>query len=452
MLDVSPGYWPRLVHICRRWRYIVFASQKALHVQLSCTHGTPILKTLDCWPTLPIIVQYGGFSNLDPPAPEDEENIVAALKQSDRVSSLSLVVTSSLLEKISTIERPFWQLEDLILLSPQDSVPLTLPSAFRWGSHLRCLHLTRITFPLLLQLLYSSRNLEDLRLHEVLDPRHFLPETLANALSWMTQLRSLSLHFPSTIDDTGVSTPSWTRAVLPALTSFNFRGITKYLEDLVARIDTPRLRSIEVTLLNESIFYLPKLSEFIYRIELHKSYRRADILLSERDMSISLTQTGTPTCIKLQVFNGLSEQLFSMARICNDFSSVLLNVEDLRISATRRSSWGDVMGFLALMNSFTGVKWFQVPENLSKDVMTALQLPDRRKNMLPALQTLFISKSESQTGPRPARLSEVVASFMTSRSLSGHPIRVEYDRLCHISDLRGTGTFHAEPGATATNL
>ncbi|KAH9010370.1 hypothetical protein EDB83DRAFT_2680831, partial [Lactarius deliciosus] len=33
-LDVSPQHWPRLVHICRRWRRIVFASQQALQLRI----------------------------------------------------------------------------------------------------------------------------------------------------------------------------------------------------------------------------------------------------------------------------------------------------------------------------------------------------------------------------------------------------------------------------------
>ncbi|KAH9010358.1 hypothetical protein EDB83DRAFT_2557225 [Lactarius deliciosus] len=119
-LDAFPQHWPRLVHICRRWRRIVFASQQALHLRIFCTHGTPVLK---------IVVKYGGSVDLDPPAPEDEDNILAALKQSDRVSSISLTITKSLLEKLSAIERTFSELEDLVLLS-QDGVQLTLPSAF----------------------------------------------------------------------------------------------------------------------------------------------------------------------------------------------------------------------------------------------------------------------------------------------------------------------------------
>jgi hypothetical protein len=65
-------------------------------------------------------VEYRGSPTLNPPAPEDEDNIVAALERSDRVSSISLTVTNSLLEKLSAIERPFSELEDLFLLS-QDS-------------------------------------------------------------------------------------------------------------------------------------------------------------------------------------------------------------------------------------------------------------------------------------------------------------------------------------------
>ncbi|KAH9057836.1 hypothetical protein EDB87DRAFT_974532 [Lactarius vividus] len=198
-LDASPRFWLWLAHTCCRWRRIVFASKRALRLRLLCTNGTPVLwlKALDFWPTLPIVVHHGGSLALNPPAPEDEDNIMAALNQSDRVSSISLTVTSSLLEKLSAIERPFSQLEDLVLLS-RDSVRQTLPSAFRWGTRLRCLHSTRIAFPALLHLLYSSRNLVDLQLHEVINPWHFSPEALTDALSGTPRLRSLSLHLLTT--------------------------------------------------------------------------------------------------------------------------------------------------------------------------------------------------------------------------------------------------------------
>ena len=180
--------WPRLVHICRKWRCIVFASQRVLRLRLYCTHRAPLRKTLDCWPaSVPIVVEYGGSRGLDPPTPEDEDNIIATVKQSDRIGSISLTVTNSLLEKLSAIKRPFPKLEDLIILT-QDSPWLALPSSFGWGTRLHSLHLTRITFFALPQLLYSSRDLVDLQLHEVLNPWLSSPEALTDALSGMAQL------------------------------------------------------------------------------------------------------------------------------------------------------------------------------------------------------------------------------------------------------------------------
>ncbi len=116
-LDASPQCWPKLVHVCRKWRHIVYSSPRSLHLRLYCTHGTPVLKSLDYWPPLPIVVQYGRFLMPNPPAPEDEDNIMAALRHTDRVVSINLTVTSSLLEKMGTIAEPFSELEDLVLLS-----------------------------------------------------------------------------------------------------------------------------------------------------------------------------------------------------------------------------------------------------------------------------------------------------------------------------------------------
>ena len=159
-LDISPRYRPRLVHICRKWRHIVFASQQALRLRLFCTYGTPVAKNLNCWPALPIVVEYGGSTALYPSTLEDEDNILAALKQSDRVSSIHLTVTASLLEKLSPIEEPFSKLEDLVLLY-QDPMKLGHSRPFRWEPGLRGLHSTKTGFPRPLQQL-SSMDLVDI--------------------------------------------------------------------------------------------------------------------------------------------------------------------------------------------------------------------------------------------------------------------------------------------------
>ena len=404
-----------LVLICRKWRRIVLLSQRALQLRLFCTHGTPVSKALDCWPALPIIVQYGGCPALSPPAPEDQGNIKTALKQSGRVSSINLTVTRSHLANFAN-EKPFSELEELVLLS-RDNTQLTLPSAFRWGPRLRRLHSTGIAFPALLRRLSSSRDLVDIQLHDVSYHRNLSPKALANALSGMAQLQSLSLHFLSTTNRITMSSHSGNRVILPAITRFSFRGITKYLEDLLARIDAPRLGDIEITLLDEPTSDVSSLLKFIGRVEIQESYRRADILFTEHSVSITLTQPA-PTCLKLQVpCEAVSRQLFHIARICNLFSAFLIYVDDLRIKATRLSRMQDGTGpWTELIGLFGGTKWFYVTGGFSTEIVLALQHTDG--TMLPALYKLCIRE------PRPhhALLREAVVSLMVSRQCSGRLI------------------------------
>ena len=420
-----------------QWRRIVFDSQRALQIWLFCAHGMPVLDAVDCWSALPIVVQYGESPASDPPAPEDEKNINVALKQSDRVSSISLAITSPLLE-LSETERPLSELEVL----SRNGAQLALPSTFQWGPRLRCLNSTRVNFPSLLQLLGSFKNLVDLLPHEVLDPSCFPPEALTNTFSGMVQLRSLSLHFPSTGNHLTPPPPSRELVVLPALTRLNFQGITEYLERLVARIDTPLLGDIEVTFVEKSDFDLSQLCKLATRIGMHTSPRRADILSSENVVSISLTRPWDSNCLKFQAFRKpLREQLFIMARIFYQFSAFLYNVEDLRITAQRPSKQENASceRWLEPISSFMGVKWLYVTGNLWNDVVSSLQLSDRRpESVLPALHKLCVL----QPGSRHAPLSEAVVSLVTSCWLSGHPIAVECERLCHISELHGTGTMY----------
>jgi hypothetical protein len=62
-----------------------------------------------------------------------------------------------------------------------------------------------------------------------------------------------------------------TRDSLPSLTSFNFRGTSEYLEDLVAKIDAPSGPSLREVNISFFIFDVPHLSRFIRQIEVLKS-------------------------------------------------------------------------------------------------------------------------------------------------------------------------------------
>ena len=445
------------MHTCRKWRRIVFESQQALDLRLFCTRGTPLLKSLYCWPALPIVVQYGGSLEDDLPTPEDKDNIVAAFKRPHRVISISLTVTPTIQGMLSTIESPFAELEHLVLLS-QDAVrSLIQPRAFwsgQWGTRLRSLHLTRIALLELPRLLYSSKNLVDLQLHDVPYPSNFSIAALTTALSGLTQLRSLSLRFlPPIYYHFATFLPSSKKRVaLPSLTRFDFRGITSFLDSLVAGIDAPRLGEIGVTIVEESESDLSVLIEFIDRIKLHKSPRRADIKSSEYDITISLTQPGSSTGLKLTLpimSSGFVTFDIHVAIICYRFADFLVNVEDLRLDLHINAQQLPTLDYDIydgrwrwFIELFVGVKWLQVSGNLSSDIVNSLQIRDHdrwRTPVLPALHKIHIL----QPGPCHELLRKAIASLITSRLLSGHhPIAVEYNQVLLTSELGATGTVY----------
>jgi hypothetical protein len=400
----------------------------------------PVLDALYIWPALPIVVRYGGSSSSYPPAPEDEDNIVAALKQCDRVSSIRLTVTKSLLEKLSAIEGPFSELENLVLLCG-DNVAMTLSSALRWGPRLRTLRLIRAAVLALPQLLFPSRGLVDLRLHEISEVGYISPEAFANALSGMSHLRTLSLHFlhsaPCPVCAGLPPHPSAERVILPALRSLKYRGTSKYLDIFVDRIDAPRLGNIDITLFSQPPpIEPPQLGRSINRFAMQKSPRQADILFSEGAVSISFTQPDSPVCLYLQVScKSFSQQLSYIAWICNGLYSFLSGIEYLRVSATQPTCDHDYNGFdwHRLLLFFKGIKWAYVACGPWPNLINALLRSEmRRETLLPALHKLCVQK------PDPL-LQKAVESFIHSRWLSSRFVGVEYERLS-INQLRGTGT------------
>jgi hypothetical protein len=427
-IDASPPFWFRLAHVCRTWRQIIFASPRSLRLQLHCTYRTPVLKNLDCWPPLPLVVNYGGFPSLPPPSLEDEDNIMAALEQSDRVCSINLTVSRSLQKKLSTISKPFSVLRELVLRS-QDKIQLKPLSEFLWGHHLRTLHSTGLAFPPLPRL--PSQDLVDLRLHKITMP-YFPPEAFANALCGMTQLRSLSLHFLFFIPrqkHLSFPPPPVGRILLPALTYFRYQGISKYLDTLVARIEAPCLRNIDITYFSQTNWDVSQLGLFINRMETWTSPLQADIVLAERAISVTFTEPGADALTRLRIqisCEQLDWQLSSISQICDQFSSFLFSVKDLRIKSVRLPSLPDDMvdeQWLRLIRAFDGTKDFYVADEIGIDIMHALHTSNEgHKSALPALQNLCVQGPILTHRPMGALLE----SFVSRCRLSGHPVQIFY--------------------------
>jgi len=68
--------WQTLVHVCCRWRWIVFASPRRLDLKLYCTGQRSVnSKTLGIWPELPIVIYAHKMES-----EEDMNNVIAALR------------------------------------------------------------------------------------------------------------------------------------------------------------------------------------------------------------------------------------------------------------------------------------------------------------------------------------------------------------------------------------
>ena len=111
--------WHTLVHVCRRWRHIVFASPRRLNLQLRCTKNRPAQDMLDVWPALPIVLDWKcGMARCG-----SVNNILAALEQHYRISSIDISpIPNSILKKIRAMKGPFPILTDLTLVSDRKSV------------------------------------------------------------------------------------------------------------------------------------------------------------------------------------------------------------------------------------------------------------------------------------------------------------------------------------------
>jgi hypothetical protein len=279
-LDTSPQFWPTLTHVCQSWRRTVLTSPRSLRLRLYYQHGRPVSKTPDCWPTLPVVVQYGGSPALDLPAPEAKDNVVAALKQSSRVCSINLVITRSLLEKLSTISEPFLELEELVLLSQDNDYSLADSSQhFSVGP----------TSP------YSPLDQDCLSLLPATSfalPRPHRSSAVRNSSCWVFFSRRIRrclvwndptsitftpflFPFPVTISD--CLHRQRQRIALPALAYLEYRGTSNYLDNLVARIDAPCLGDLDVTFFNQFAMEASQLGQFIERIEILKSLSQADV-------------------------------------------------------------------------------------------------------------------------------------------------------------------------------
>ncbi|KAH9164282.1 hypothetical protein EDB89DRAFT_2078116 [Lactarius sanguifluus] len=260
--------WHELVHVCRRWRQIVFGSPRRLDLHILCTNGTPVREHLDIWPAFPIAIQYSqlGYNTL---TPYDEDSLLAALEHHGRIRHVDLSLTDPrLTEVVTAMQVPFPALTHLTLRCG-DKRPAPLCIGFLGGSApcLQYMHLTGIPFPVLPPLFSSASNLVKLSLDDITRDAYISPEVMAACLAALPRLKSLFIGSQSdTSHSDQIRPPPVMRTVVPSLISFKFHGATEYLDDLVARIDSPQLNQIHIKCYNPFLgFQVTQLFQFLDR-------------------------------------------------------------------------------------------------------------------------------------------------------------------------------------------
>jgi hypothetical protein len=433
MDEIRIHAWYTLVHVCRKWRNVVFGSPRRLDLRLHCTASTPVRETLDVWPLLPIVV-WGDSHEIW--GVESVDNIIAALEHNDRICQLDIIDIPRLhLEKVlATMQQPFPALTHLRLWPRDETVPVSVvPASFLGGTTpcLQSLNLDGIPFPGLPKLLLSATHLVDLYLRRIPHSGYISPEAMVTCLSVLTKLETLEIGFesPRCRPDWKSRRPSPpTHILLPVLTELRFKGVSDYLEDIMARIDAPLLNKLGITLFYQLIFDTPQLTHFINRTpKFTMAHDEARVFFSDLGVWITIPQTYDGR-LHLRVSCRQSDwQLSSLAQICgSSFPWALVSaVEHLYIeSGSWQLHWQDDIEsdqWLELLHPFSAVKDIYISSELTPHITPALQnvVGESVTGVLPALQTLFLEEPPP-SGP----LHETTGQFIPIRRLSSHRIAI----------------------------
>ena len=415
--------WQLLVHVCRRWRDLVLGSPRHLNLQICCRPR--LFPRSDVWPPLPLLI-WGSVTRTS------VHDVIAELKHSDRIYQINLKCNTSWeLENIWTaMQVPFPELAIMNLsLKYWTHVPV-LPDSFLGGSapRLRLLRLNSIPFPGLPNLLSSATHLVHLRLRRIPLSAYISPEALATCLSTLTSLETLSLglgYFESPDPSRRPFSPI--RSVLPTLAIFRFSGVINYLEEFVARIDTPRLSCLSTRGIDDIDFDTPELNQFISRTPTLTAYDEAHLFFYDLGDRVRLVRShpepSDPRVVEIETGG---QKFSNTVRICTLLlRRLLLTTENLYIGGHPYSQHyynnHNNTEWLDLLLPFTAVKNLYLSKLFSTRIALVLQelTGERTTEVLPALQNVFLE------GFQPSEpVEEGIARFISARQLINHPVSI----------------------------
>ncbi|KAI9457243.1 hypothetical protein BJY52DRAFT_1378399 [Lactarius psammicola] len=425
--------WCKLFHVCQRWRHLIHESAFHLDMHILCTNGTPIVDTLDHLPPLPLFIDYWHI-NVGM-REQDELGIYHALRLRGRIRRIDLHLPPSILHKfLMLMDEPFPILEHLSLSITADKITtLTLPKTFL-APNLRHLAHLGIGIPKRLRLFSSTVSLVILRLLDIRATGYLSPRLLVARLRSLPQLEELSIGFsvpiPRPSAERELLSKQGPPVTLPNLKDLMFRGVSAYLECLVAQIRAP-LVVLHITLFNQIAFALPHLSHFTNRPEMLKlptariTFWRDAVYINTDHQSAR----GHKERFVLRVMcKQLDWQIDGAAQICSALMPALSGVEELVLDfheLMMPTEWqnGEIDGttWHELLRSFVGVKKLRICSSLSEELSRGLQVDTigLDPGLLPGLHELV---SEFEEGHE----DDLFGSFIDARRVSGRPVRLSF--------------------------
>ncbi|KAH9971519.1 hypothetical protein BGW80DRAFT_443331 [Lactifluus volemus] len=437
-----PGPWPRvwrnLVHVCQRWRYVVFSSPLRLDLRLyySDRHRSSLREMLDVWLPFPIeICCYNVRGNL-----------IAALEHRDRICELRFELSSSEWEKLARVtemQMPFPALTCLRLGLRSWSGPV--PATLLGGSapSLRSLYIHSVPFPTLPQFLLSCNDLSELYLQNIPKLGYITPEAMVTVLSALTKLTCLYIWFDHPYEEIQLA-PSPTRAVLPALTEFKFHGVNEYSEDLLARIAVPQLETLSVMYEHEPHVF--DISQVISHSLPLGPFHHAEVTFSSLRIGIGLYQSEETYSLKTfklsfdQSAPGYEAE--SIAQMCT-LSPLLPSVTELDIGSDLSFSGLDFKDledlrdqsvWLALFHLFPSVRTLRLSSHIRPFVVSFILsslLGEGANDVLPELQNLYLTDRGRRDEPEERAIELLIAASQnTDHNVTVH--RLPYRDWCEL--------------------
>jgi hypothetical protein len=425
--------WLLLVHVCRRWRQIVFESSRRLDLQIFCTYGRPSWKNLVMWPDLPIAVDC----YFPVPYYHEAIRVAHALEYSDRICSFRLNLPEPLLKKMVTaMQKPFLALRYLFINSIIGT-PFILDD-FLGGSApcLQAIVMYRISFPGLPTLLSSTKDLVDLYLDDIPPTGYISPVAMTVCLAELPRLKTLffffwtktlGILFKSAIFclDRIQPPPIILRDVLPALTVFRFAGSSKYLEALVVRIDSPQLNHIFISLMDPvADIQVVQLSKFFDRSAFTHTKVRIYTIGVGFDMYLPTNYPGSdwPAASTIISCRESDCQVSRISQVVSKFSAILFTAVYLRLvtdfwsSPSRPLSDEDGREWLQLFHQFPTMQALFVSRQFAVRIASALK-SITGEEVVEALSSLDLICLEDQP-------TSSVEKFIAVRQFSDRPVSV----------------------------